>query len=723
MFVTGYLIYAKRERLEKGKDHFFIHYCNRSKRYRERKKTRKIMLVRERNAARKRKSRQNMSISKIEEIRKYDRERKRIMRCKTKNLETGISEKALPEGATVAENPVSYAKPKIDKEMKSTAKKCTANNHREPPFVHKDGIYETENIEEFVTENKIKRLNVEKPVLTDKYRMASRYLRKMTDLKKQRKKLQLEKVQKEVLEIFLNKREFAHYAYETERVVYRLFDNRERAKDESAYKKKIKSSEKEEIRMHSISKHNANVFPTARFGRYYYLRCPISRLHADWVNSHRLISKSTIYRHMDTNVKPMRKTPHLQCYCKECGNLESKGRALIKANVIGATNNARHALEMTWCHFKAHQFGYSKRDELKKEERQFPSKECVKRQCPNCGIRLLQKRIEIVNRNKVKFSTIVDWEQFEYVDKKLDSVTKRGTLSKLLSDYLAHLKVMSLHGFFDMWMGHQFNLLLDNILPGLVVFVNDFAQNILLRFQKEPASIHWVHKQVTLHPTVAYFMCPGCGMVVIKEEIFHITSSLDHTWKTVDHFMRLNIDHLKGKGVKFDRMHDFTDNAAGQYKSRFVWNHLSNSGIPWCRHHFHPNHGKGPSDRASGFFKTFVRDNVLSQNVTLKNIDVLGRFASDHLENQPSRKSSCLHETQRKVFLSKEISHTSKTYKNSLRPKEKKTDPQPIHAIRSTGTPGIVELRSFDCCCHACIRMTGPCKNSHADPWKKAVVE
>ena len=112
-------------------------------------------------------------------------------------------------------------------------------------------------------------------------------------------------------------------------MIYRLFQSKAPVKNESVYTKKLKTKEKEEIRKHSISKFNANIFPTARFGCYYYLRCPISQLHADWLNSHRKVSRTTIYCNLDKNVKPMKKTPHLQCYCKECSNLESKGRALF----------------------------------------------------------------------------------------------------------------------------------------------------------------------------------------------------------------------------------------------------------------------------------------------------------------------------------------------------------------------------------------------------------
>ena len=75
--------------------------------------------------------------------------------------------------------------------------------------------------------------------------------------------LELQKIQNDVLEKFSNKHKFAIFSGETERVIYRLFDNKKKEKDESFYRKKIKTSEKEEIHWHSISKDNANVFPTA----------------------------------------------------------------------------------------------------------------------------------------------------------------------------------------------------------------------------------------------------------------------------------------------------------------------------------------------------------------------------------------------------------------------------------------------------------------------------
>ena len=115
---------------------------------------------------------------------------------------------------------------------------------------------------------------------------------------------------------------------------------------------------------------------------------------------------------------------------------------------------------MTWCQYKLSQCGYTKKMEIENQhEEQFPNMNCVNRKCKKCGIRLLERRIHIINEKRVNFHNLVDWEQWKNVDKKLDIITTRNTLSTLLIDYLLHLEKMSHHYFFDVWMSHQLNCL------------------------------------------------------------------------------------------------------------------------------------------------------------------------------------------------------------------------------------------------------------------------
>ena len=107
--------------------------------------------------------------------------------------------------------------------------------------------------------------------------------------------------------------------------------------------------------------------------KYYYLKGPISQLHTDWVNCHCPISR---VQHLPSYGQELQAkeegTPHLQCYCKECSNLEMKGDALIKAGMVGPSSATRQAVEMTWCQYKASQFGYRTKIEMKEEGETVP---------------------------------------------------------------------------------------------------------------------------------------------------------------------------------------------------------------------------------------------------------------------------------------------------------------------------------------------------------------
>ena len=107
-------------------------------------------------------------------------------------------------------------------------------------------------------------------------------------------------------------------------------------------------------------------------------------------------------------------------------------------------------------------------------------------------------------------------------------------LQVLFDNYIDKMEDLSEHVFFDQWQHYQFKLLLENIEKGKIVFVHDFAKNILLQYQKEPQSHFWDHTQVTVHTTVAYYKC-DCGHL-ITEYIYHVTSDKSHDWKAVGPF-------------------------------------------------------------------------------------------------------------------------------------------------------------------------------------------
>ena len=99
-----------------------------------------------------------------------------------------------------------------------------------------------------------------------------------------------------------------------------------------------------------------------------------------------------------------------------------------------------------------------------------------------------------VNKNKVKNGV-----SQSYLNLNVD----RYSYLDLIELYVNHLHSMAEHTFMATWNYCQFKRARTNIKPGELLLVNDFAWNYLCLLENEPQGMHWEHKQVTLHPTVA----------------------------------------------------------------------------------------------------------------------------------------------------------------------------------------------------------------------------
>ena len=114
---------------------------------------------------------------------------------------------------------------------------------------------------------------------------------------------------------------------------------------------------------------------------------------------------------------------------------------------------------------------------------------------------------------------------------------------------MQQLKKMSLHQIFKLWQLRNFNMVLENIQPGQVMFVHDFQQNLLLLTQDEALASHWDHPQLTIHPTCMFYHCPTC-LKLVKEDIIHISMDKSYDKNGVNQFISTTIQHLKDKGIK-----------------------------------------------------------------------------------------------------------------------------------------------------------------------------
>ena len=251
------------------------------------------------------------------------------------------------------------------------------------------------------------------------------------------------------------------------------------------------------------------------------------------------------------------------------------------------------------------------------------------------------------------------------------------------------------------------------------MFVHDFSQNLLLYSQDEPQSRHWVHKQITIHPTVVYYKClrNGCEEIV-KEDLIHMTEDLFHDQDAVQAFLEASVEHLKQKGVEIKEIIQFSDHTASQYKSKTVFYKLRKYDIPVTNHFFAVRHGKGPADQAGGNFKVFILNTIKIGTVHLSTLEEIAEYCSLKFDKQVACTAEKISHSLKKVFLHKEIT------RDKTLPKLKRViDTRKLHSIRNTGHEDVLEKKEISCSCPPCFHHSGPCENpSYLDEWEMVSV-
>ena len=117
----------------------------------------------------------------------------------------------------------------------------------------------------------------------------------------------------------------------------------------------------------------------------------------------------------------MTKTPHLQCTCEKCDNIDQMSSKLIGNQFSGIDSNLKKAMESMWCPFKNNL----------KEGRQFPDQNCVQRECQKCGIDQLKQKISYLQGTNLKKQ--VHWEEWMY--KKLVKINTEWQMTLELKTY------------------------------------------------------------------------------------------------------------------------------------------------------------------------------------------------------------------------------------------------------------------------------------------------
>ncbi len=74
-------------------------------------------------------------------------------------------------------------------------------------------------------------------------------------------------------------------------------------------------------------------------------------------------------------------------------------------------------------------------------------------------------------------------------------------------------KELALHKFVHNWQAKQYEICKENLKPGEVLMVMDFAQSVQFEWQGEIQHAFFHRQSITLHPVICYFKCE-CGKTV-----------------------------------------------------------------------------------------------------------------------------------------------------------------------------------------------------------------
>lgn len=81
-----------------------------------------------------------------------------------------------------------------------------------------------------------------------------------------------------------------------------------------------------------------------------------------------------------------------------------------------------------------------------------------------------------------------------------------------------------------------------------MLFVQDFAQNLLCVNHDEVQSAHWDHDRITIHPIIAEYICQTCQEFV-KSEFIILSDDLKHDHDAVHTFQDAVEENLASSGV------------------------------------------------------------------------------------------------------------------------------------------------------------------------------
>jgi len=431
------------------------------------------------------------------------------------------------------------------------------------------------------------------------------------------------------------------------------------------------------------------------------LNTSIKKLHQRWDGR---VSLSKFHMLRPKHVLTMKKQTFNSCLCDVCLSISNKLRALKPHLTVDI--DKYDLVDITLCPLA--------------KDSEYRKMLCIKRDCPDCGVHLLQKYLSSHGITSTLMAKKVKWHEWENRTYRpantLGKTTKSPSLSKkvlvdkeetietCIRQLLLCLGSFALHLFNAKYQAEMYNKIKESPPIGTIVTCEDFAENWRTKYQDEITSVHYCYEQATVFTTTSSYKCPTCKETVAESIIF-ISKDLKHDAYFVQAAHKSLIEHFKLRGLKIDKHIFFSDGCAGQFKGKTSFYQLSKMPFKHIqeRNFFGSKHGKSPCDALGGILKRKAEDFVRCRVGVLRNAEELFNFSKNELEI-PFNCELGQHKPRVVMFIDS-VEHADETKLLGFK------GTQSIHQVRRAG-PDSVELRSRSCFCTVCVGSEGECIHS-----------
>ena len=263
-----------------------------------------------------------------------------------------------------------------------------------------------------------------------------------------------------------------------------------------------------------------------------YMRMPYRKALKQFKEEHPTVQVSlrTFWNNRPNHIRPIAMTPLNACQCVFCANINLKLKILKLKDIA----NEQELYKILIC----------------KKTGRFRSYNCIKGKCKKCRDWKTTIENHACHLDMTKEIYYHSWQYVDYYQKKTGKkvskrmlVKRKGTLRDCL-DELINIDVLRpgkskeytfVKHFFTQSV--QFQMYLDckaSLKSGQCLGIQDFAQNIEIKYLREIKASNWAKTQVTVHPQVFYYRNSQSDKLE-RQVIVHLTDITKHDPHIVHH--------------------------------------------------------------------------------------------------------------------------------------------------------------------------------------------